>query len=96
MPPVTVVVGGWGKDEDDSLLYPRLSLQEKKTWSDLSSVEVFSPSGRCNNKLRPLPAAVRSIEHSRTFSQVNRTFLEEVKQGQMPTRRSRKPLSLLH
>ena len=64
VPPVTVVVGGWGKDEDDSLLYPRLSLQEKKTWSDLSSVEVFSPSGRCNNKLRPLPAAVRSIEHS--------------------------------
>ena len=71
MSSVTVVVGGWGRDDDGLTLDPKQRekvvaidanlelLSPQKTWTDLSSVEVVSPSGRCNNKLRPLPQPAR-------------------------------------
>ena len=68
---MTVVVGGWGRDDDGLTYEPgqreRVAaidanlelLSPQKTWTDLSSVEVVSPSGHCNNKLRPLPQPAR-------------------------------------
>ena len=55
---MTVVVGGWGRDDDGLTYEPgqreRVAaidanlelLSPQKTWTDLSSVEVVSPSGR--------------------------------------------------
>ena len=71
MSSVTVVVGGWGRDDDGLTLDPGQRekvfaidanlelLSPQKTWTNLSSVEVVSPSGGCNNKLRPLPQPAR-------------------------------------
>ena len=58
MSSVKVVVGGWGRDDDGLTVDPGQRekvlavdanlelLSPQQTWTDLSSVEVVSPSGR--------------------------------------------------
>lgn len=74
--PVAIVVGGWGIDTGTGLFsrlsldfpnelfgYQDANLDlisPRNTWTDLTSVEVFSPSGRCNRKLQPLPRPARN------------------------------------
>ena len=72
--PVTIVVGGWGIDTENglsnmlSLDFGLIGFQDanlelispNNIWTDLKSVEVFSPSGRCNRKLQPLPHPARN------------------------------------